>query len=221
MKPLFLIAVILTCASVYASDVKWNFVEAQQYPSGEIGLEETLKNGESSWVGFSLFFTATVSSENVMLSNFNCNLATAITWVSMAADDIVCSAAFGDGIPSLFSTEYPIATGEFTAAANQPFYLAFQVFELVEGMEGISRGEAYYGWVEFVASDIAGVELISSAVNLAGNEMVVGGEPVATPEPSTGVLLLLGLAGLALRRPQRRCHVSLRAMPSIRLSIVQ
>ena len=201
MKPLLLLSILVTCLSVSASEVKWNFVEARLYPSGEVALQETLKSGDSSWVGFSLFFTATASGENITLSNFNCNLATAITWVSMVVDDIVCSDAFGDGISSLFSTEYPISTGEFSAKANQPFYLAFQVFELVEGLEGVSRGGAYYGWVEFLASDVAEVELLSSAVDLVGSAMVVGGGSVAIPEPSAGFLLILGLAWLVLRRP--------------------
>ena len=209
MKRLVLFVALFVGVAVNASEVKWNFVNAKHYPTGETVLEETLKSDGLSWVGFSLFFAAGASGKNVALSDFTCNLATAITWVSMAADDIVCSSAFGNGIPSLFSTEYSGATGELHAKADSPFYLAFQVFELVEDIEGISRGEAYYGWVEFCVSDTAEVMLLASAVDLGGGAMLVGGGSAATPEPSAWMLLLIGLAGLALRRrrtPHGRCR---------------
>ena len=203
MKRLMLFVVLFVNVAVSASEVKWNFVNAKHYPAGETGLEETLKSDGMSWVGFSLFFTASTSGKNVALSDFTCNLATAITWVSMSAEDIVCSSAFGNGIPSLFSTEYSGATGEFHAKAGNPFYLAFQVFELVEDIGGISRGEAYYGWVEFCVSDTAEVMLLASAVDLGGGAMLVGGGSAATPKPSAGMLLLIGFAVLPLRR---RCN---------------
>ena len=200
MKQLALFVVLFACVTVSVSEVKWNFVNAVHYPSGETVLQKTLKSGNSSWVGFSLFFTASVSGNDVTLSDFTCNLATAITWVSMAADDIVCSSAFGNGIQSLFSTEYFGAIGEFHAKTDSPFYFAFQVFELIEGVDDISRGEAYYGWVAFLVSDTAEVDLLASAVDLGGGAMLVGGGVV--PEPTAGLLLMFGLAALALRRRQ-------------------
>ena len=201
MKVSVFTAILLLCNAAVASNVRWDFVEAECYPAGETALQETLKLEDSSSVAFSLFFTASASGKNVTLSGFTCNLATAITWVQMLAEDIVCSSAFGDGIPSLFSTEYSGATGEFQARKNEPFYLAFQVFQLVEDYETfeMSRGNAYYGWVEFYVSDTTKVEILASAVDIGGGAMIVGGGAAAIPEPSSLVLVLIGLAGLALR----------------------
>lgn len=202
MKVLVLFATLLSCVVAIASDVRWNFVEAEHYLAGETALQETLKPEGSSNVGFSLFFTASASGKNVVLSDFTCNMATAITWAQMVADDIVYSSAFGDGIPSLFSTEYSGATGEFNTKKDESFFLAFQVFQLVENQDTfeMTRGDAYYGWVEFYVSKAANVEILASAVDLGGGAMIVGGGAAAIPEPSTTVLVLIGIAGLALRR---------------------
>ena len=201
MKVLVLFAIWLSCAAAVASDVRWNFVEAEHYLAGETALQETLKPEGSSNVEFSLFFTASASGKNVVLSDFTCNLATAITWVQMVAEDIVYSSAFGDGIPSLFSTEYSGATGEFNTKKDESFFLAFQVFQLVENQDTfeMTRGNAYYGWVEFYVSNAANVEILASAVDLGGGAMIVGGG-AAIPEPSSSLLVLVGLAGLALCR---------------------
>ena len=62
----------------------------------------------------------------------------------------------------------------------------------------------FYGWVELEAGQKE-LNILGSAFSYS--PLVVGGGSVATPEPSAGVLLLLGLAGLVLRRrPQRRCY---------------
>ena len=204
MKRFLFVVILLACVGANAADVRWNFVNVVQDPAGGASLEKTLKAEGSSWVGFSIFFTVAVSGNNATLSNFDCNLATAITWVSLTLEDIVNQSSFGEGIPSLFSTEYSGATGTLSVDVNQPFYLAFQVFELIEnGLEGVTRGDAYYGWTEFRIAKNSDVELISSAVDLDGCAMIVGGGAAATPEPSAGVLLLLGLAALSLRRTKQ------------------
>ena len=55
-----------------------------------------------------------------------------------------------------------------------------------------------YGWVEFGYDDSNGLIAVSGALDLDGGPMIVGGGSI--PEPSSGLLLLLGAAGLALRR---------------------
>ena len=54
-----------------------------------------------------------------------------------------------------------------------------------------------YGWVEISASGDAPT-VLSSAWDIDGGAMIVGGG--AVPEPTSGLLLLIGMAGLALRR---------------------
>lgn len=71
--------------------------------------------------------------------------------------------------------------------ASESTFLAYHI-------EDKSLGDIY-GWVEFgIRNDK--VTLLNSAIDLSGSPIVVG----VIPEPSSGLLLLLGVAGLALRR---------------------
>ena len=55
----------------------------------------------------------------------------------------------------------------------------------------------FYGWVELEVGK-EDLNLLGSAFSYS--PLIVGGGSAATPEPSAGTLLILGLAGLALRR---------------------
>ena len=59
-----------------------------------------------------------------------------------------------------------------------------------------------YGWVEFGFDNPEGLIVVNGALDMDGGPMIVGSG--AIPEPSSGLLLLLGVAGLALRRTYRR-----------------
>ena len=56
----------------------------------------------------------------------------------------------------------------------------------------------YYGWAEYMVDVDGTFRLLNSAIDFDGGAMVVGGG--AVPEPTGGLLLLVGVAALALRR---------------------
>ena len=63
----------------------------------------------------------------------------------------------------------------------------------------INPNEQYYGWMELYLSSDNVLSIRNSAIDISGDSIVVG----AIPEPSSAMLLLLGIAGLALRRRGR------------------
>lgn len=56
-----------------------------------------------------------------------------------------------------------------------------------------------YGWLQLGVRD-GEIQLLHSALDLDGGPMIVGGGSALTPEPSSTLLLLLGLCVLGLRR---------------------
>jgi len=99
------------------------------------------------------------------------------------------------------ATEVPLTTWGATdhydglAIANpSDFYLGFMTPES-ETADGIPR----YGWYHLsIADDLNDITLLDSGVGLYGESVYVG--IGVTPEPSSAVLILLGCAGLLLRR---------------------
>ena len=106
-------------------------------------------------------------------------------------------------IEDVYSSDDLSAGG--TAVENSgDFYMAFKASEVifVSGV-GYEEGESWYGWVHVSVDDELNMTLLGEGINLYGGPVVVG----AIPEPSAGMLLLLGLAGLALRRrPRPLCN---------------
>ena len=76
---------------------------------------------------------------------------------------------------------------------QESIYLAFSTI----AYDDQSNPYPVYGWVEISASGDAPT-VLSSAWDTDGGPMIVGAG--AVPEPTSGLLLLLGIAGLALRR---------------------
>ena len=64
--------------------------------------------------------------------------------------------------------------------------------------------DEYWGWVELQGNQTDGLSVVSSALSKDGPLIVGGGlaDPDPTPEPTSGMLIVLGVAGLALRRKQ-------------------
>ena len=71
------------------------------------------------------------------------------------------------------------------------------------GYETVAYDDVYtpynvYGWVEFGFDNQDGLIVVNGAMDVDGGGMIAGGG--AIPEPSSAWLLILGIAGLALRR---------------------
>ena len=58
------------------------------------------------------------------------------------------------------------------------------------------RGGTRYGWFQIGVDQAGELNILSSAWDLDGDAIVVG----AIPEPTSGMLVLLGMAALALKR---------------------
>ena len=90
-----------------------------------------------------------------------------------------------------------------TANVGLSNYLKFvlqdgeQCFEYQDGTRA-AMPDCFYGWVEYRIDDKGNLEILASAIDIDGDPVIVGGG--AIPEPSAGMLLLIGLSGIALCR---------------------
>ena len=114
-------------------------------------------------------------------------------WVQASAGDVVNDGyLFSDTARFVFDVYYtnPSEIRGFSVAAmkESTFYLAL----IVDDAD-------YYGWLAIDVDSSGGLHLAHSALSTEPG-IVVG----AIPEPSSAVLLLLGIAGLALRRRKTR-----------------
>ena len=118
-------------------------------------------------------------------------------WVEASAGDVVNDGyLFSDTARFVFDVYYtnPLEIRGFSVAAmkESTFYLAL----IVDDAD-------YYGWLAIDVDSGGGLHLAHSALSTEPG-IVVG----AIPEPSSWALLLLGFAGLALRRRKRKEEVS-------------
>ena len=114
-------------------------------------------------------------------------------WVRADKGDIVNDSLLGSGemvLDAYYSDLAEIKHGNVTAMKDSTFYLAL----IVDDAE-------YYGWLAIDVDKNGKLTLSHSVLSDTECILVVG----AVPEPSAGMLLLLGIAGLVLRRT-RICH---------------
>ena len=88
------------------------------------------------------------------------------------------------------------STYNLEGTAPTDYYLIFVVENVDDYNDKIADPRYAYGWAHIAVNGDMSLSLLESAMSLDGSPLVVG----AIPEPSAGVLLLLGLAALSLRR---------------------
>ncbi len=79
------------------------------------------------------------------------------------------------------------------------FYLAFVAEDWDDYVSKVDNPHVWYGWANVAIKSNGALDVLSSGVNLDGGAVVIGGG-VPIPEPSTGMLLLVGLAFAGLSR---------------------
>jgi len=93
------------------------------------------------------------------------------------------------------------------ANVNLSNYLKFvlqdgeQCFDYQDGKR-TAMPDCFYGWVEYRIDTEGNLEVLASAIDIDGDSIIVGVGTI--PEPLGGVLLILGLAELALRRKRNQ-----------------
>lgn len=72
-----------------------------------------------------------------------------------------------------------------------------EIYEYLDGRR-VEIPTCYYGWAEYLIESDGTISILSSALELDGGSIFVGG--AAIPEPTSGVLFVVGIGLLALRR---------------------
>ena len=113
-------------------------------------------------------------------------------WIAAYYGELLSAETFSkvEAIPLCDWYESTTDNGLFISDAND-FYLAFMSTGS-RSKDGIDR----YGWLHVALNDGLEMSILESGIGLYGENVYVG--PI--PEPTSGLLLLLGLASLALRR---------------------
>ena len=96
------------------------------------------------------------------------------------------------------TASYDFGTGGDKSADPSDFYLVFVAENWEDYVSGAANPHRWYGWVNLAVNADGALDVIGSDVAVYGDPLTVGGG--TTPEPSSGLLLLLGTAMLAGRR---------------------
>ena len=129
-------------------------------------------------------------------------------WMQVAIGDIVDQMTFENAITVFSDGLAPFESGRvqtpISVSGNKDIYLAFVSYSVYLDTTAptgysIDKSNPYLGWVGLNVNR-GTVSLIGSYVDLDGNSIIAGQYASAIPEPTAGLLLLMGVAALALRR---------------------
>ena len=211
----FLMLFVAFCmaAESMAADIRWNcFSQGGGATSPEIYWYGEWDGAKpiSAWA-FLRLKTETPDETSVSISPADgVILVGRWNWVVAALGDIACEATtrnlesyfmhHGSDTPGADGGGGPIVTDRGSSV-----YMMVMAEVLSDvapsGLDTSSWPPYCYGWVELQVGNDGVVMLGSSAIDLDGGPMIVGGGS-AIPEPSSDMLLLVGCVALFARRPR-------------------
>ena len=188
IRVLFMIlAVSISMVQVRATTVEWNLMHSEYSYLPQWGLGEVwhvLGGNVERGVLFEFFLDEAQCAVDFGPSQIS-------VWVrQMRFGEVVDGSSMrGEGLTYFYQAEKGKEIRSDYVLSEPNTYLAMCV-------ESMTLEPYYaYGWVE-----LSGADVVSSAWDLDGGPMIVGGGSALTPEPSSTLLLLVGGALLALRR---------------------
>ena len=191
MKKL-MIAAAIVCAAVMAQASSWNWTAGATSGSSKNWYAKdgvTLLYADAKAATIYLFDSAVIS-EDKLLSNLRDNTyssladATSVTTQTLGTDSRMASKEFSYGVPE---TSYTFYMAVMDSAGN--VFISGEVSKLAQSTSTEPVG---FGSMAKTKTDFTSDATKTYAVGGAGW--------YAVPEPTSGLLLLLGVAGLALRR---------------------
>ena len=153
-------------------------------------------------------FKSVRSGANTQLTDYSHVPEFVGLWMQVAIGDIVDQMTFENAITVFSDGLAPFESGRvqtpISVSGNKDIYLAFVSYSVYLDTTAptgysIDKSNPYLGWVGLNVNR-GTVSLIGSYVDLDGNPIIAGQYASAIPEPTAGLLLLVGGAILGLRR---------------------
>ena len=189
----------LACVQCDGANIEWNTFDVYDFSSWEVGLR-LVQSGLPYAPGIAFSADGSVNEAG----SFNCDEGGSYWVYSFYGDALLI---FDDYLNRELAADVCYSSSGITStganfnghedlASNGHTYLAiigFNDMQLDSDFNVIHNHVEYFGWIE-----MDGMSVVSSALSADGPLRVGTGQVL--PEPSSDILLLLGLAGLALRR---------------------
>ena len=203
MKTLLLLVSMFLLTGVNAASVSWSdfYCGAEggysDYPDA-VGyhLFGEVTTDQGGYAGLYGYFAGYENSTGFYLKAYDYSrtgLNVDTRWV-LGYYGAVFGAESVDSFSMLPHLDYKLDQGGMLIEDRTDFYLGLRTGDVFT-----DSGDVWYAWVRLCVDDSLHMTILDSGINLAGGAVVMG-QSSPTPEPSTSILLTMGLLFLALRR---------------------